>query len=372
MTITVTLWNNENTDFSSLPSRTTGVLYVVDGEIKSGIEVKDSEGAIIATTGVVWGVPRASDITTGVWSNDKTAKSSNLEKHEILITQQALCVGGISNIYAADIEERRLTGEYYWTNTAMSENPVTAVTINSVSIPVGQRIEGRVLPFPNNGDYTIHKDLVKKKLVEFKEPFKDAARLHLYGEGGTVDPLVLANDSTRTDARFTGVAYATGVFWLNREDPQFRGGTAPDVQLYVEGMKIRTFSTVGVLSTAKTYSNNPAAVLLDYLTNSSYGMGLNDNEVDLPSFFEAWRICEQVVVESVPIAGSYWQYKGTTRSVKLYECNLTLDTSKPIIENVKAILGTMNDASLVWSGGQYKLKLAYPNIWGKSGTASNF
>jgi hypothetical protein len=44
-----------------------------------------------------------------------------------------------------------------------------------------------------------------------------------------------------------------------------------------------------------------------------------------------------------------------TAPLKKYECNIVLDTSKSISENIKSILLSMPEASLIWSGGKYKL-----------------
>ena len=47
-------------------------------------------------------------------------------------------------------------------------------------------------------------------------------------------------------------------------------------------------------------------------------------------------------------------------TVPLYECNVTLDPSNPIRDNVDEILLSMGNADLIWSEGKYKLQLEYP------------
>jgi hypothetical protein len=67
------------------------------------------------------------------------------------------------------------------------------------------------------------------------------------------------------------------------------------------------------------------------------------------------------VQSNVAVGGKLWAAKGvTTRNLPLYECNLILDTSGSVRDNVTEILATMGDADLVWSGGVYKLQLQYP------------
>jgi hypothetical protein len=373
------------------------VLYYIDGTIGTNVPMSewqtDNEGQTSlvslppAANGIIWesNIPVASELEEGTWSNDKTTNNTSDSKHGYLITQQVIAQGKLNGVYAVDIEGRRIYGEYYWKNGAMSNNNYAGgVTINGKLIPRNQMIEGRVIPFPLNNDYTLHKQLVKDNMAEFKEPFKDSVRIHVFREGGTADPLVTENDSRRGTALFTGCSYATGVYYLNRDDPQFGGGTTPDTQFYVEGLlSYSVVKTIDVysLSASKDYSNNPARCLLDYLTNTEYGRGLSLSQIDLKSFYVAQEICNQIVVTNVPSEGAFWQGKSLvlgTHDVRLYECNITLDSAAPIRDNITAILATMNDAKLVWSDGKYKLTLAYPAIlptldgseWSGSGTWS--
>ena len=59
-----------------------------------------------------------------------------------------------------------------------------------------------------------------------------------------------------------------------------------------------------------------------------------------------------------------WQtteYGANTRILRLYECNLTLDTENPIRDNIEAFMNTMGLAELSWNTkGQYKLSVEYP------------
>jgi hypothetical protein len=192
-------------------------------------------------------------------------------------------------------------------------------------------------------------------------------RFHVYPSGTIVDPLMTAN--TTKSPLFTNTAYATCIFALNRDDYQYSG--APDVRFYVEGMKVASIlGTTGnrSISTVKTYSNNPALCLLDYLTNSVYGRGLTADYIDLDSFYHAYLICERVVNSSVTPEGDFWAAKGGIRSLKLYECNLAISPARPMRDNIETILETMGQAELVWSGGKYKLSLEYPTIYNGSAT----
>ena len=117
-------------------------------------------------------------------------------------------------------------------------------------------------------------------------------RIHTFNEGGQVDSLGSSNGMP-TSNKFTDVAYATGVFHLDRDEPQYYG--IPDMSFYVEGLKVPSITRTGTVgnyvytydrTSTKVYTTNPALILLDYLT-ADYGMGLAINELNIPSFYDA-------------------------------------------------------------------------------------
>jgi hypothetical protein len=232
-----------------------------------------------------------------------------------------------------------------------------------------------------------------------KSKFNHLFQIHL--DGGTADAIATANGVPNTN-KFTGCAHATSVYKLNRDEQQYSGVPSP---LYlVEGMKVKNVNSNGTLTSSKTYSNNPARCLLDYLMNSDYGRGLSESEIDLYSFYHAIQVCDTVVTTrkiggrvngvnpivsysnqaAFPNEGvegliykdnsnnSYFSYNTTTnayqsttvnsRDIKLYECNITLDTEARVRDNIERIMNTMGLAELIWSSeGKYKLLLEYPS-----------
>lgn len=245
-------------------------------------------------------------------------------KHEFLITQQAIAAGGISACFGVDVDERLISGE----------------NVNTYNEVVWDGSGTRVSPFE----------------------YGAAASVCL--EGGAADPLCYLNDSSRNNSRFTGVAYATGVYRYNRDDPQYSG--VPSMRFYTEGRKVRELlGTLGArfVSSYAVYSNNPALVLLDYLMSPTFGLGLSSSKLDLDTFYAAYRICDAVMMPSVPLEGKLWRLKGGTRSIRRFECNLAIDTNVPIRDNIENILATMDYAQLLWSGGKYKLVLSYPLLY---------
>jgi len=303
---------------------------------------------------------RAPDANTNSFINGMGSSVSGT-KNEFMYAKQAICVGGI--------------------------NRAVHVTVNSKAWNHREYQHGqRIVVHPNGGAST----------------------------------MLTANGYSNLD-KFTNIAYSEQVFRLDRDENNYSG--APNVQFYVEGMKIRKITNTSgtyTVNTTREYSNNPAYVLLDYLTNSTYGKGLDDTEINLETFYNAAQVCEETVLIGADIAGhvnsakpysnyptyaqfpnpdtwgfedmylkddatgNYYSWSKTggdkdnptgqyvpvtlpTRNIPLYECNVALDTEKPIRDNIEAIMTSMNYAELTWdSDGKYKLSLEYPETEGET------
>lgn len=228
------------------------------------------------------------------------------EKNMMLYVQQAIAHGGLSNVYTIDVDKR---------------------PYDSVAYEYGQRI------FVNLN-------------------------------GGTPDPWMSAADPVRSNAAFNKVAFATGIFALYRDDPQYDG--PPEMQFYVQGNAVRYVEKSGnvfTLSSGKMQTSNSALVLLDYLMSVDYGKGLSVDEINLESFYWASQVCATRVIDDATKRGALWLANSNTRHVNLYECNISLDTGVSLRENIQKILDTMSFAALVWSDGKYSLNLPYAEIW---------
>ena len=207
---------------------------------------------------------------------------------------------------------------------------------------------------------------VKVNDLDYNDPDQRFSHLiRTFRDGGSADPIASSNGIPSTNS-FTGVAYASSTFKLDRDDPQYNG--SPQMGFLVKGRRVRpvTFSGgVYTLSATYTYSNNPAWCLLDYLLNGDFGRGLSEDEVDLKSFYEAAQVCGTIVVSNRNVSGVV-NGGPTTRDIPLYECNITLDTSKRVRDNIGDILSTMGLAELTWSSeGKYKLLVEYPTTVGE-------
>jgi hypothetical protein len=84
-------------------------------------------------------------------------------------------------------------------------------------------------------------------------------------------------------------------------------------------------------------------VLLDYLTNTRYGKGIDIADIDIPSFYTASTIANTQVT---PYSGG--------DDINLFDCNAVIDTSQKLIDNTKSLLKGMR-GFLPYAQGKYKL-----------------
>ena len=216
--------------------------------------------------------------------------------------------------------------------------------------------------------------------------FGGSGRIYAYTDGNQACPMITENskwiklkdyskgkdwENDRSTALFSETAYSSHAFKLDRDDPEYNG--VPEVSHYLEGLKVKTVNSSYILSSTKSYSNNPAFCLLDYLLDSTYGKGLDPSQIDLRSFYKASLVCDDVVMSAVIPNGVIWKELvriGEIRELKKYECNLPLESSDDVRTNINKILEVMGDAMLVWSDGKYKLRLSEPKVW-DAGTTYN-
>jgi hypothetical protein len=137
-------------------------------------------------------------------------------------------------------------------------------------------------------------------------------------------------------ATLTDVAYVA-LSLIKSADDSFPNG-APNVSALVKGRKVydpRTSSTA--------YSNNPALVIRDYLTDTEYGLGVTSSEINDTSFTAAANICD----EDVTLAAG-----GTE---KRYTFNGVVDTANTPKSNLEQML-TCLAGTLYYSNGKWSLK----------------
>lgn len=118
----------------------------------------------------------------------------------------------------------------------------------------------------------------------------------------------------------------------------FRG--EPNIKVVVRGKLCRDPKT-----SALSASENPALQLYDYLTDSVYGKGLSESDLDTESFNVAIAKCNNLVTN----------YSGGS-SVNIFKSNVILNTDVHIFENVKILMKNMRGL-YSFSDGKYSVKV---------------
>ena len=160
---------------------------------------------------------------------------------------------------------------------------------------------------------------------------------HYGTDGQSASNLLSTLSSWGSSHKLSGLSYLALRFKWNAD--AFTG--IPKVQSVVQGKKVVAYNSSSVAQTA-AFSNNPAWCLLDYLTNERYGKGLAIANIDIPSFYTASGICDTDVTA----------YGSTT--IDVMDCNAIIDTSSPVIDNVREFLKGCR-GYLPYVGGKYKL-----------------
>jgi predicted phage tail protein len=159
----------------------------------------------------------------------------------------------------------------------------------------------------------------------------------------------------------SGLCYAYIRLELDKNQTVWRG--EPQITARIRGRKL-----FDLRNSTTAYSENPALVLRDYLTNSIYGKGLNPARLDSASFISAANFCDTSVTNTVTrtvCAGEFdindeYTYSCTTETVTeskaLFSCNIFLDTGQTVFDNIKEILGTFRGI-MPLSAGSIKLSV---------------
>jgi len=161
---------------------------------------------------------------------------------------------------------------------------------------------------------------------------------HYGTDGQSASTLLSTLSSWGSNHKLSGLCYLAVRFKWNQD--AFTG--IPKVQAKIQGKKVKTYNA-SLVEQSATYQTNPAWCLLDYLTNARYGKGLAISEIDLQSFYDASLICETQVT---PYSGG--------SDINIFDINTALDTSKPIIDNVREFLKGCR-GYLPYNAGKYNL-----------------
>ena len=161
---------------------------------------------------------------------------------------------------------------------------------------------------------------------------------HYGTDNQSASSLLSTLSSWGSNHKLSGLCYLALRFKWNQD--AFTG--IPKVQAKIQGKKVKTYNA-SLVEQSASYQTNPAWCLLDYLTNARYGKGLAISEIDLQSFYDASLICETQVT---PYSGG--------SDINIFDINTALDTSKPIIDNVREFLKGCR-GYLPYNAGKYNL-----------------
>ena len=155
------------------------------------------------------------------------------------------------------------------------------------------------------------------------------------GNAGNIPAPLLALSNWTSDHTLTDQGY----LYVRLEfDPNAFEQGLPNISAKIKGRKIydpRTTTTV--------WSENPALVIRDYLTDTVYGLGATAAEIDDASFIAAANVCE----ESVTLSGGGTQDR--------YTFNGVVDTQNTPRSNLEQMLTALN-GSLYYSNGKWSLR----------------
>lgn len=161
---------------------------------------------------------------------------------------------------------------------------------------------------------------------------------HLGSPTQAADSMFVSEVSKWTSShRLQGIAYLAIRMKFNQD--KFPNGV-PEVSAVIKGKKVYDPRTDTI-----AWSDNPALCIRDFLTNSSYGLGEADINIDDTLFETAANVCD------------YLNYPSLTGGVK-YTANGSYTTSASPYDFLNNILSSMG--GLLWyAQGKWRIKPAY-------------
>ena len=220
---------------------------------------------------------------------------------------------------------------YLYMAIVMSEgeiNDIEEIRVDDKAVTWASSLSDGTEVEVGSGDSNFYKD--SESLIKV-EP-------HFGTDGQSASSILSTLSSWGSNHKLSGLCYLALRFKWNQD--AFTG--IPKVQAKIQGKKVVTLASNLSEQTA-SYSTNPAFCLLDYLRNTRYGKGLATSEIDLQSFYDASQVC---VTQVTPYSGG--------SDINIFDINTALDTSKPIIDNVREFLKGCR-GYLPYNAGKYNL-----------------
>jgi hypothetical protein len=245
----------------------------------------------------------AEDAAKGVLIN----KNSNIDFLPVIYGTRR--VGGTRVFISTKDVEGGDENEYLYIALALGEGEIT-----SVSNLKFDDIDASDVRFENLYDYEVH----------------------LGTDDQAASTLLQEAPGWTSSHRLRGVAYLA--IRLKYDQDAWQG--IPDITCVVQGKKV-----YDPRNQQTDFSNNPALVLYDYLTNTRYGKGLPTSNIDTTSFISAANDCDRF---ETPYENG--------NDIKVFQCDYVLQPSEKILDNVREILGSCR-GFLPFTNGKYTLKI---------------
>ena len=213
------------------------------------------------------------------------------------------------------VESSGTDNEFLYIALVLSEgeiNDITEIRINDQPVTWSADLADNTQVTVNSSDSNYYKDGVSLVTVE----------PHYGSDGQSASSLLSTLSSWGSNHKLSGLAYLALKFKWNQD--VWSG--LPKIQAVVQGKKVVAYNSSLEAQTA-AHSTNPAWCILDYLTNTRYGKGLSNNEIDLQSFYDASLVCETQVT---PYSGG--------SDINIFDCNTAVDTSRNLIDNLRELI----------------------------------
>jgi hypothetical protein len=114
-------------------------------------------------------------------------------------------------------------------------------------------------------------------------------------DGQSASSLLTTLSSWGSNHKLSGICYLA--FRIEWDADKYLG--IPTIQAVIQGKKVVSYNSSSVAQTA-AFSTNPAWCLLDYLTNTRYGKGIDIGDIDIPSFYSA---SQTAITQVTPYSG---------------------------------------------------------------------
>jgi len=324
-----------------------GVSTVVATAVVVGVAVV---GTVIAAKAI--GSALAGSLSPDIPDYDNAQGSASDQIQGVKLTKS-----GTSENIPVIYGFRRVGGKILFAETSGSNNKYLYVVY---AISEGE-IEGVKRIFVDDTQLPINDPSIGTQHNITSGKFADRLKFQIFSGTETQSQSTLANETTSWSSKqrkLPGLAYAVVRYEWKKIDTQEDadnnpyGGGLPSVMFDVLGKK--TFDVTGHGSgdlgaysgLSKSYSNNPANHLLDYLLNPRFGCGLDVTEVDADLFKTAANKLRQKIDYD----------ENGTQDGPFMTGAFVLNTKTRLMDNVKVLVQGCR-GYLPYSRGRYKLRI---------------